>query len=363
MSRRSSPTRSRTALAWGLGAFVSLQVGLAVGIELALPQLRDPLYGDKLHQLRRRTAAAKESEVLVVLGSSRTAHALDAATAELQLKTRVARPSLVYNFGVPGAGPVTNLVNLKRLLAGGVRPDLVVIEVLPPLLAVQAPAVELFQFPAERIWWSEIPLIEHYASIAPDVDHLRRDWWLGGCVPWHAHRFGILRVLLPDFVPRLGREAWFARFDEHGWTGIHKDFRTADRYRDGLARARADYEAYLTDFRLGGTGCEALRETLATCREQRIRAALLLSPEAPEFQAFYSADAWLQIKSYLEQLLREFDVALVDARDWMAGDDFLDSHHLLVPGAVRFSERFGRRTAALLREPAWTAGARRDTRK
>src|SRR5258708_3260454 len=185
MSHLASPSRSRVALAWGLGAFISLQIGLAVGIEWGLPQLRDPLYGDKLHQLRRRIAAAPASEVVVVLGSSRTVYALDGATAERQLNTTTARPALVYNFGVPGSGPVTNLVHLKRLLACGIRPDLVVIEVLPPLLAGQTPAVELFQFPAERIWWSEIPLIEHYTAIAPDVAHLRRNWWLGRCAAWH----------------------------------------------------------------------------------------------------------------------------------------------------------------------------------
>ncbi|HUY33750.1 MAG TPA: DUF1574 family protein [Pirellulales bacterium] len=360
MSHRGSPNRPRTALAWGLGAFVLLQIGLAAGIELALPQLRDPLYGDKLHQLRRRIAGAPASEVVVVLGSSRTVHALDAATAQRQLTATGARPAEVYNFGVPGAGPVTNLVHLKRLLGGGVRPDLVVIEVLPPLLAGQAPAVELFQFPAERVWWSEIPLIEHYTAVASGADHLRRDWWRGCCVPWHTHRFGILRMLLPYFVPARGREAWFAQFDEHGWLGMHASARTADSYRGGVARARAEYEGYLTGFRLGGPGCEALRESLATCREKRIRAALLLSPEGPEFQAFYSADAWLQIETYLRNLVREFDVALFDARDWARGDDFLDSHHLLIPGAARFSERFGRRTAALLRGPARTAGARQN---
>jgi hypothetical protein len=346
-------------LAWGLCTFAFFQIALAVCIELALPQLRDPLFGDKLRQLRRWTAAAPKSKLVLVLGSSRVLHGLDAATAQRQLTAAANRPALVYNFGLPGGGPLTNLVHLKRLLADGVRADLVLIEVLPPLLAEQVPAVELFQFPAERVWWDEIPLIGRYTSVAPGAAHLRFDWCRGWCVPWHTQRFGMLRICLPAWLPPKGREAWFTQFDEHGWVGIHQSMRTSDSYRRGLARARSDYESQLTSFRLGGPGCDALRETLASCREQRIRAALLLSPEGPEFQAFYSADAWLQIRTYLEELCREFDVALVDARDWTASDDFVDSHHLLIPGAARFSARLGRQTAALL--PQRTTTARRRT--
>ena len=65
-------------------------------------------------------------------------------------------------------------------------------------------------------------------------------------------------------------------------------------------------------------------------------------PEGPTFRSFYSPDARAEIDRCLEQVCKDFHVPLVDARGWMPETAFFDSHHLLPPGAVTFTQRLER---------------------
>ena len=64
---------------------------------------------------------------MVVLGSSRVAYGVDAGS----LSRQGYPTALVYNFGILGSGPLLNLVNLRRLLDAGIRPNLLYVEILP----------------------------------------------------------------------------------------------------------------------------------------------------------------------------------------------------------------------------------------
>jgi hypothetical protein len=177
---------ARAALLWGFAAFVALQAGLSVVIERGLPELRDPWYADKAARLRRRARDASVRPLtVVVLGSSRTAYGLRASEMEPGLSRATGRPTVLFNFGMVGAGPLVELVVLRRLLAEGVRPDLLLVEVLPPLFNRRAAACDLAQLPAERLWGRELSLITRYG--APRRE-LRRSWLVACVLPWYAHR-------------------------------------------------------------------------------------------------------------------------------------------------------------------------------
>src|SRR6516164_7442058 len=53
-SARRQYSRARTSLLWGLGSFVCLQLGLAVAIEVCLPEFRAPYYAPKAARLEQR---------------------------------------------------------------------------------------------------------------------------------------------------------------------------------------------------------------------------------------------------------------------------------------------------------------------
>jgi hypothetical protein len=195
---RSSRARAGSTLAWALGLFLVLQLGLTATIETCWPALRDPHYGYKVARLRQRTLLAAERPLTVVmLGSSRTTFGFRGACIEEELTRRAGRPVVVFNFGILGAGPVTELLELRRLLAEGVRPDLLLVEVMPPFLSARPELREASRRPinADCLWRREVPLVGGYWECTAQ---LRAAWWQSSLVPWYSHRFTILSRLAPD---------------------------------------------------------------------------------------------------------------------------------------------------------------------
>ena len=65
-------------------------------------------------------------------------------------------------------------------------------------------------------------------------------------------------------------------------------------------------------------------------------------PESQVFQSWYGPCAQRCLGDYLSTLQRDFRTPVVDARNWVAEEGFVDGHHLAYGGAVIFSERLGR---------------------
>jgi hypothetical protein len=302
---------------------------------LRFPELRDPEYGRKVTRLCARTAGSPRPYTVLMLGSSRVLFGFDAGRLDGAVGRAAGRPAVVYNFGLSGAGPLAELLTLRRLLARGARPDLLLVEVLPPLLSERYD--EGGHFPALRLWRDDLPLLERYGASGPA---LRTDWWTARPVPWYAHRFAILSRLLPQLLPDALRQDWSWGCDAAGWVRAEGG-PTPEQRRAGEERARTEYTDLLADFRPGGAGCRALRELLDVCRRERIPAALVLLPEATGFRAMYPPQARARTDALLAGLGRDYGVAVIDARAWVPDDGFWDSHHLGAAGAAAFTERLG----------------------
>jgi len=346
-------TQARSAIFWGLGTFMLMQAGLAVWIDNRMPDLRDPLYENKAARLRERVVDAPARPLTVVmLGSSRTVFALKASELEAPLEQTAGRPVVVFNFGVTGAGPVTSLMNQRRLLAEGVHPDLFLIEVLPPLLADHV--VEADRLPADRLWRSDLELLARY-----DVSkrNWNQDWWFVNAVPSYSHRFAIMSRVAPTYHSFRLRQDWFRECDGSGWIPSPAPMATTQWRVAALENARREYAGGLANFHLGGPSCQALREQLEVCRQENIPAALVLLPEGTDFRSWYKPADWKEIERFLTELSREFGAPLVNAREWIADEDFSDSHHLLASGAEKFTQRLGREVLpALLADTLKTRG-------
>ena len=91
-----------------------------------------------------------------------------------------------------------------------------------------------------------------------------------------------------------------------------------------------------------GRGMQALSELLSLAQEERIATALVLMPEGPVLRSCYPPQTWQRVHASLEGLGRQFGYPLINAREWVAEEDFSDSHHLLPSGATLFTERLGR---------------------
>jgi hypothetical protein len=97
----------------------------------------------------------------------------------------------------------------------------------------------------------------------------------------------------------------------------------------------------LTQFEIPAGGDRATRDLIELCRREGIGLVLLLTPEGEAYRSWYPPYARPLLDGYCATLLRETGVTVIDARDWLAEEDFVDSHHADRRGAVAFSRRLG----------------------
>ena len=334
---RGRASRRRTAavavLVGGV-AVVALQVGLGVAAERSF-YLKDPGYADKELRLARAEAARPGRPTVVMLGTSRTGFAFHAGRVRDRLAP--AREVVAFNFGIPASGPVTHLIYLRRLLADGHRPGLLLVEVLPSTLAdLPAGPPECHFLSGMRLRRDEAEVAAGYGFPAGKV---RDEWREAAVAPWYGLRFPLLGRVAPSALPWHLRFNWSRTEDPLGWTTPPLDFVTAEQYAEGLARAKGEYAAILADLRPAGGGARALADLLALCRAEGVAVRLVLMPEAAGFRAFYPPAAVDRLDRFLRGLSAEYGVGLVDARGWLPDGAFTDGHHLLRVGAEAFSDQ------------------------
>jgi hypothetical protein len=130
--RRTS--HARRAVLCGLAIFFAGQLLLAALDEATGGRLRDPLHAGRVRRLREKSAAAPEAPVVLLLGTSRVALGVRSELLEQELSSAAGGPVIVANWSTGGWGPFLSLLSWDRFRREGLRADLVVLEVLPPLL-------------------------------------------------------------------------------------------------------------------------------------------------------------------------------------------------------------------------------------
>ena len=334
MPYRPQPRAARNALLWGLGTFVVLQAAFSGVVQDWLPQFRDPFFEVRARTLRQRIKQTP-ADLVVMLGSSRTLNALRGAEVEPELAQVRGRPVILYNLGIPGAGPTTHLMVLNRLRERKIRPDLLLVEVLPLYLgektAETPPGV-----PAEWLAARDIDCLDRHGLL---TEHVQESRLRALAAPWYTHRMAIVSAFAPRLLPGALRQDWAWRCDQSGWMPIPDRDPTPAMRRDAVESARKGYEPGLRDFTLGGRSCQALRQLLAECQRDGVRTALVLMPEGPIFQSWYAPATTAQVNDFLSELSAEFGCAVVNARDWVPEEAFSDSHHALRRGGVAFTKR------------------------
>ena len=321
---------------------VLLQLGLGIAAEWVL-YLKDPGYADKERKLARLAAETPGAPTVEMLGSSRACAGFEAGRVRDQLAPVVGRKAVAFNFGIPASGPVTHLVYLRRLLADGHRPDLLLLEVLPPMLADIPPAVDAAPAPNEarflfgdRLRRAEAETVIAYGFPA---DTVRSRWRQSVLVPWYALRLPLLGRVAPSALPWHLRFDWSRTGDEFGWAAPPLLTVTREQYEEGLTRAIGEYRDILADLHPNGGAARGLADLLALCREQQLPVKLVLMPEAVEFRALYPPEAVVRVDQFLTRLCQAYGCERVDAREWLPDSAFADGHHLLKPGAAAFTDR------------------------
>ena len=336
--RRSYASFCRAVLAWCLLSYLAFQMMLIVITDHWWPALRDPEYGTKLDRLRARLAEEPGRELVVILGSSRAGYGFR-PEAVPAWRASASETPLVFNFAMTGSGPIMELLCLRRLLAAGIGPDRVIIEVLPPNLHQEGAWAELNWLSINRLGWDDMRLVRRYAA---KPEQFCFDWWRARAAPWFTQRFCIMSRCASGWLHWQARQDIWLGLDRSGWMVYPHTVLDAAEQAQALEFARRQYAPALDHFHITPVADRALREMLALCRRQKIDAVLLLMPEGPEFQSWYTPAARIEIDSYLTRLSQNYAVRVVDARSWLPDAAFFDSHHLHPDGATAFTQRFAR---------------------
>jgi hypothetical protein len=319
-------------LLWLVGA----QLATAAFLEWLHPEFLDPKYGCRVLALRAERQREPGRVLLAVLGSSRAEQGF---RPSLLATSTDERGPLFYNLARGGSSPLMYLLTLHRLLADGIRPDALLVEIFPPALVEDEDGVTVFK-PTLR----DCPVLRRY----PVSGWTWACWLRDRLMLWHKYRSGLLAWVAPAWMSpraRWGDHLWDYRGGE--WRVIGDGAAPAERRR--LTQdARRRYFRSLQNFRIAPGADRALRELLELCRDRHIGVVLFLMPEASEFRGWYSAPALRRLSDFLAALGRDYGIPLVDARRWIGDDDFSDGHHLLRLGAAIFTARFAAEVRACL---------------
>ena len=331
--------RAKRAVWFAIGFALLLQVGMNIVLETIRPEWRDPEYGHRLKQLRRIHAAEPSRPLVVVLGSSRVQ--LGFKPSQLGLGDGPTEP-LVYNLSQAGCGPLHEYLNLRRLLADGVKPDYLLVEVLSPVLAGDGPAEKLVI--PQRLSYADVRTIEPYCV---NPEELRTAWAKGRILPWYTLRQYLMSHWQGGWMPWQHRHDFmWKQMEPDGWMPYLDRTLTDEERAEKTAEAKVQYAGYFSPFRIAPLPDRAYRDLIAVCREAHIPLAFFIMPEGPDFRAAYPPGARDTIHAYLAGLSKEFGVPLFDACEWLPTDAFADGHHLMRQGAITFSARFGRECLA-----------------
>jgi hypothetical protein len=342
MAKRISSRRARSAVLTALLGFVGLQVGMAVIIERWRPDWSDPEYGYRATRLSRMVASEPQRPLVLFLGSSRVGNGF--ATDELPPpETRGPHSPLTFNLSQSGGGSFMELLCLRRQLANGIRPQWVVIEILPPLLHTDGDRILSKEvIPMHRLRFSDL---NAFARHTPSLAGQRyRQWLECNALPWYSNRFRLLGRYAPSWMSeQQSHEVHFWRQVQTGtgWIPIPLATVPPELYQQGLAVAQEGYRPICQFTEVHPTTDRVLRDLLDLCRRENIRvAALVRMPEGKDFRALYAPHTEALVTSYATRLAEDYGTQYVDASCWMPEGSFVDSHHLIHPAARAFSRRF-----------------------
>src|SRR5262249_30250228 len=145
---------------------------------------------------------------------------------------------LVFNFGITGSGPVQQLLYLHRLLASGIRPSYLFVEVMPILLFREH---EEEVAAGQRGSLRDLAVRRHYFD-EPSLPY--RNWCRVRVSPWHSFRFYFLERLAPSWVPWECRQSmWWDGLDAGGWVRYPRDSVTAEELERARVFGRTHYLA------------------------------------------------------------------------------------------------------------------------
>ncbi len=341
--RQRAVRRGRRALLWMLALFAAGQWGLGTWLHRRHPEMCEPTWEFRLGRLRDRLAEAPGRPLLITLGSSRAANGISPADFGDWAPRNGPQP-VAFNFATLGAGPIRELLTLRRLLAHRIRPDWLVVEVWPAFWLDKGHYEEHMPILQTDSHLSDLPVLQrlyHYGwdALAKVVE--------ANLVPIVHARTEVFYQYAPFLVGRgaehdihWARGHWLT-LDSRGWLPVGWPRPSAEEFRLHIQEAYNVTKPRLDELMVPANTDWAMRELLRECRARGIRVVYLYMPEHSVLRSWYPPEKLALVHNYLLGLKQEYGVETIDMRDWLSDDCFQDVLHLHAGGARTFSARFG----------------------
>jgi hypothetical protein len=348
--RRRLVGKGKAALVWTLGLFVASQALLGVWFRYCHADMINPTQEFRYARLGKLLAETPGQGLVVVVGSSRSANGFSPHA----LGDWMPQPPVVFNFATLGGGPVRELLTYRQMIARGIRPDWLLVEIWP-----------CFWSERPGLYYEQAAILrcDSYLSDLPVISRLYGAGWdgfAGVCVknltPVIHYRAPLLETYAPDLASRGAdnNRNWekihWLGLDDWGWLPVGWPRLGPEEFAQKLEHARQVTQPDLEGLAFKPGTDWAIHELLRECREHGSKVALFFNPEHSGLRSWYSPQAWERVQSYFLGLAGEFNVPVIDARDWVPDEGFVDFCHLLPCGADLFSARFGREVLRLLVE-------------
>ena len=319
-SRRASEkkTRSRRIVLSMLCFFALAQVMAGLLFDHVWPEVRFPFLYRQIAKVEASTPPT-----LVCLGSSRFGTSL----LEEDMN-RVLREAYAFNAAVPAGDPLSSEYVLDQLLAHGIRPRTVVIEILPE--ALNHRICWMKSHVERQLGWEDLPT--HFSEIVR-TEQLSA-YCQGRLFPLYAYRRGVF-----TFVSDKVRQA--VRKDQAAtWKRALGDIPTLSPQekqrltREGLERVTDN----LADYDPNGLATDALVRILTRCRAERIEPILVIAPVSSMHRKLYTPEIEYAFQQKVQEICSRFSCACLDCREVIPDEEFYDNHHASRAGGKLFSE-------------------------
>ncbi len=336
--------RTRSVLLWSLSFYALAVLVLNVIMDRWCPAPFEGLYRIKWEQLQQFAETSTGRPLVVMLGSSRTDGAFKAGRLD-GMPGPDGRPLAAYNFGIPAAGPMHEYQYLLDMLEHGIRPRLLLVEFLPPLFTEPHSHLISEENWVAPDWMSMHQFVRMHPYFARPVRKIS-EWVEARLAPWYVHRFSLNSWLVEQIYPPPERHPVPYYHDE---CGCRCPESVTPEVRAARWLTARDYIPTLNHFRLSKGPTQAMRDLLACCRREQVPVVLVLTPESATFRSWYRPNCLAAMRDLLAELRATYGVEVIDARQWLDDDDFMDGHHLDTSGAEKFTTRMIAEVQRILR--------------
>ncbi len=354
-ARSNAWRKARATILWSIGGLLLVQLALRLVIDGPCPELRDPTFEIKFDRLTEaRRQYADPPRTIIMTGSSVTNNIFNCKLVEQGLSPELDKSVFAFNMGCQGAGPLTELVWMHRLLDRGFRPDVAIVEVSPHMYNCEVPA-DAGRLPGELLTESDMQTM---AGLVPERK-LRKHWSKYRWLPAYAHRLTILNYAAHVLVPTVDQMAtWGGLIDDRCWTPLPAH--TPEERAPIVATMKSNYEKNMACFSPGATSLQAFTRLLELLKRNDVQAMVVVVPQGPAIRGAYPKDALERFMTRIAELSKENSATFVSAFDWLDEDQFNDCLHPTTEGAAIFSERLTREVLipALVRSEGMASGGR-----